>query len=196
MRRTLGLPITAPLRRDQLIESARQRFAACRRAWQSEGVDLAGYNTVAYAQDIIAVADSLGYRRFAVVAFSYGSQIALELLRSHSDRLSRAVLLGVMGTSDSLRNPMDHDAVLGRAAQLLREDAASSAYPDLVSSTAEAIAMLRSAPVEVSIVNPEGGASVDFVFDELAYRRQMVTRLGIRGQLAILPRFQSGIAQR
>lgn len=186
-------PITAPLRRDQLIESARQRFAACRRAWQSEGVDLAGYNTVAYAEDIIAVADSLGYRRFAVIAFSYGSQIALELLRSHSDRLSRAVLLGVMGTSDSLRNPMDHDAVLGRAAQLLREDAASSVYPDLVTSTAEAIAMLRSAPVEVSIVNPDGGAPVDFVFDELAYRRQMVTRLGIRGQLAILPRFNRAL---
>jgi pimeloyl-ACP methyl ester carboxylesterase len=185
--------ITAPLERDQRIESARQRFAACRRAWQAEGVDLAGYNTVAYAEDIIAVADSLGYRRFAVVAFSYGSQIALELLRSHSDRLSRAVLLGVMGTADSLRNPMDHDAVLARAAKLLSDDAASSVYPDLVSSTAEAIAMLRSSPIEVSIPNPESGEPIEFVFDELAYRRQMVTRLGIRGQLAILPRFNRAL---
>ena len=62
--------ITAPLKRNQLIESARQRFAACRRAWQAEGVDLAGYNTVAYARDIVAVADALGYQRFAVIAFS------------------------------------------------------------------------------------------------------------------------------
>ena len=186
-------PITVPLERGQFIDSARRRFAACRRTWQSEGVDLAGYNTVAYAQDIVAVADSLGYRRFALVAFSYGSQIALELLRSHSDRISRAVLLGVMGTSDSLRNPMDHDAVLGRAAQLLREDAASSVYPDLVTSTAEAIARLRSNPVEVTVANPEGGAPVDFVFDELAYRRQMVTRLGIRGELAKLPRFNRAL---
>jgi len=186
-------PITAPLERGQLIESARRRFAACRRAWESEGVDLAGYNTVAYAEDIVAVADSLGYRRFAVVAFSYGSQIALELLRSHSDRLSRAVLLGVMGTSDSLRKPMDHDAVLGRAARLLREDAASSVYPDLVESTAETIAKLRNKPVQVSVAHPEGGAPVDFVFDELAYRRQMVTRLGIRGELAKLPRFNRAL---
>ena len=186
-------PITAPLERGQLIESARRRFAACRRTWQSEGVDLAGYNTVAYAEDIVAVADSLGYRRFAVVAFSYGSQIALELLRSHSDRLSRAVLLGVMGTSDSLRNPMDHDAVLGRAARLLREDPASSVYPDLVDSTAETIAKLRSNPIEVTVAHPEGGAPVDFVFDELAYRRQMVTRLGIRRELAKLPRFNHAL---
>lgn len=187
------LPITAPLERTRLIESARERFAACRRAWQAEGVDLAGYNTVAYAQDIVAVADALGYRRFSVVAFSYGTQIALELLRSHSDRLSRAVLLGVMGTSDSLRDPMDHDVVLGRAAQLLNEDDASGVYPDLVASTAAVIAMLRTRPVRVSI--PEAGDDEpdQFVFDELAYRRQMVTRLGIRNELAILPRFNQAL---
>ncbi|NIV76970.1 MAG: alpha/beta hydrolase, partial [Gammaproteobacteria bacterium] len=59
------LTISAPLARRDLIASARQRFAACRRAWETEGVDLAGYNTVAYANDIIAVADALGYRRFS-----------------------------------------------------------------------------------------------------------------------------------
>jgi len=182
-------PITAPLARSELIGPARERFASCRRAWQSEGVDLAGYNTVAYAEDIVAVANALGYRHFAVVAFSYGSQIALELLRSHSDRLSRAVLLGVMGTSDSLRNPMDHDAVLVRAARLLRRDPASRLYPDLVASTAEIIATLRRSPIEVSVPDPESGESVAFVLDELAYRRQLVTRLGIRRELANLPRF-------
>ncbi len=186
-------PISAPLKRAQLIEAARQRFAACRRAWQAEGVDLAGYNTVAYARDIIAVADALAYRRFAVIAFSYGSQIALELLRSHSERLSRAVLLGVMGPSDSLRNPLDHDAVLGRAAALLSEDAAANLYPDLVASTADVIAMLRRRPVEVSIAEREGGEPIEFVLDELAYRRQMVTRLGIRRELAMLPRFNHAL---
>jgi pimeloyl-ACP methyl ester carboxylesterase len=188
-----NFPLTAPLKRSQLIESARQRFAACRRAWQAEGVDLAGYNTVAYAQDIVAVADALGYRRFAVIAFSYGSQIALELLRSHSARLSRAVLLGVMGPSDSLRNPLDHDAVLARAAALLSKDAAATVYPDLVASTAAVIAMLRRHPVQVSIAEEEGGEAIEFVLDELAYRRQMVTRLGIRRELANLPRFNHAL---
>ena len=187
------LPITAPFTRGELIASARERFASCRRAWEAEGVDLAGYNTVAYADDVVAVADALGYRRFAVVAFSYGTQIALELLRSHSDRLSRAVLLGVMGTSDSLRNPMDHDRVLERAAGLLAEDPAADVYPDLVESTAEVIAMLRRAPLRVSVPGTEPGKSVEFVFDELAYRQQMVTRLGIRHELAMLPRFNHAL---
>ena len=187
------LPIMAPLKRGRLIASARERFAACRRAWQAEGVDLAGYNTVAYAEDIVAVADALGYGRFSVVAFSYGTQIALELLRSHSERLSQAVLLGVMGTSDSLRNPMDHDIVLGRAAQLLNEDAAAGVYPDLVASTAEVIAQLRTRPVRVTIPDAADDEPDQFVFDELSYRRQMVTRLGIRSELAILPRFNQAL---
>lgn len=187
------LPIDTPLARAQLVESARRQFAACRRAWQAEGVDLAGYNTLAYSEDIIAVADALGYERFAVVAFSYGTQIALELLRSHSERLARAVLLGVMGPSDALRNPMDHDAVLARAAKILRNDQASAIYPDLAASTSEVIAMLRRRPIQVTLPNPESDVAIEFVFDELAYRRQMVTRLGIRGELAILPRFNRAL---
>lgn len=187
------LPIDTPLERAQLIEAARRQFAACRRAWQAEGVDLAGYNTVAYSEDIVAVADALGYERFAVIAFSYGTQIALELLRSHSQRLARAVLLGVMGPSDSLRNPMDHDAVLARAAEILRDDRASEIYPDLATSTNEAIAMLRRRPIRVTLRDPESDEPIEFVFDELAYRRQMVTRLGIRHELAILPRFNHAL---
>jgi pimeloyl-ACP methyl ester carboxylesterase len=187
------LPIEAPLERSRLIEAARGQFAACRRTWQAEGVDLAGYNTVAYAEDIVAVADALGYRHFTVIASSYGTQIALELLRSHSHRLSRAVLLGVMGPSDSLRNPMDHDAVLGRAAEILREDEASDVYPDLVASTAEVIARLRRHPIRVSIPDPGNDQIMEFVYDELAYRRQMVTRLGIRDELAKLPRFNHAL---
>lgn len=187
------LPIEAPLERRRLIEVARRQFSACRRTWQAEGVDLSGYNTVAYAEDIVEVADALGYRQFSVIAFSYGTQIALELLRSHSHRLTRAVLLGVMGPSDSLRNPLDHDAVLGRAAELLRDDEASAVYPDLVSSTADTIAMLRRAPVRVSIPDAGDGEPTEFVYDELAYRRQMVTRLGIRDELAKLPRFNRAL---
>jgi pimeloyl-ACP methyl ester carboxylesterase len=187
------LPIEAPLERARLLEVARRQFAACRRTWQAEGVDLAGYNTVSYAEDLVAVADVLGYRQFNVVAFSYGTQIALELLRSHAHRLSRVVLLGVMGPSDSLRNPVDHDAVLGKAAELLREHEASGVYPDLVDSTAEAIAMLRRAPSRVSLEEDADGQPVEFVYDELAYRRQMVTRLGIRDELAKLPRFNHAL---
>lgn len=187
------LPIDTPLTRTRLVEAARRQFAACRREWQAEGVDLAGYNTVAYSEDIVAVADALGYERFAVVAFSYGTQIALELLRSHSERLARAVLLGVMGPSDALRNPMDHDAVLARAAKILRDDRASEIYPDLTASTSEAIAMLRRRPIQVTLPDPESDVPIEFVFDELAYRRQMVTRLGIRHELAILPRFNRAL---
>ncbi|NIV76969.1 MAG: hypothetical protein GWN37_19670, partial [Gammaproteobacteria bacterium] len=103
------------------------------------------------------------------------------------------MLLGVMGTADSLRDPMDHDRVLARAAELLGEDPAADIYPDLVVSTARVIAMLRRAPIRVSIPDARKGERVDFVFDELAYRRQMVTRLGIRRELARLPRFNRAL---
>jgi pimeloyl-ACP methyl ester carboxylesterase len=184
-----SLSLQAPLRREELIGVARERFAACRRDWEQEGVDLAGYNTKAYARDIVAVADAMGYERFSVVAFSYGTQVALELMRAAPGRVTRSVLLGVMGPSDTLRNPMDHDAVLERAATLLARDPASSVYPDLVSATQQAIARLRREPVRVSLPGADGMASTEFVFDELAFRQQMVIRLGIRDELANLPRF-------
>ncbi len=184
-----NLSLEAPLERSRLIGVARDRFAACRREWEREGVDLAGYNTVAFARDIVAVADALGHARFRVVAFSYGTQIAWELLRAHPERLVGAALLGVMGPADALRDPRDHDEILRRAAALLERDEAAAHYPGLLALTELGIARLRVEPITVTLPGTGGEPPSEFVFDEFAFRRQMVVRLGMREELAILPRF-------
>jgi len=183
----------APLSRSALIEAARERFAACRREWAEQSVDLGGYNTVAYARDIVAVADALGHQRFGLLAYSYGTQIGLELARQYPERLTRAALLGVMGPADSLRDPRDHDAVMRRATELMETDPAAAHYPDLESLTRQTLALLRGESLQVNLTDGSPDQSSYFVLDELTFRQQLVVRLGIRDELAKLPRFMNAL---
>ena len=60
--------------------------------------------------DVFAVADAAGASRFAVLGFSYGGAIALRLA-AHSDRVTRAVVLG-HAFGDVLSSALAADRIL------------------------------------------------------------------------------------
>ncbi|MEM1114371.1 MAG: alpha/beta hydrolase [Pseudomonadota bacterium] len=73
---------------------------ACRDKLVAEGFDLAGYNIIEAAADVVAVMDSLGYDTFRVAGGSFGGQLAFTLLKYHGERIDRAIIDGV--------EPYDH----------------------------------------------------------------------------------------
>ncbi len=61
----------------------------------ADGVDLTSYNTSTLAADAIDVRTALGIDRWNVLGISYGTRVALELMRQDSDGVDAAVLDGV-----------------------------------------------------------------------------------------------------
>lgn len=57
------------------------------------------YGSARLAGDALAVMDHLGLERASIVAYSIGTAVALELLRTHGERFDRAALIG---TGDGL----------------------------------------------------------------------------------------------
>ncbi len=51
------------------------------------------YTAIEAASDVLALADALGWLRFAIVGHSMSSLVALHLAQQHADRIERAVLL-------------------------------------------------------------------------------------------------------
>lgn len=67
------------------VEAAgRELLSACRDRWLSAGVDLSAYNTVENAADVDALRRALVYDRVTLVGGSYGSHLALALIRSYT----------------------------------------------------------------------------------------------------------------
>ncbi len=103
----IGIPgLSANLRSFDLLRPAvvarGRRFAAV--DLRGRGRTPAGrpgsHGWAAHAADVIATADRLGVRRFAVAGWSMGAFVTLEVARQAPDRLERALLIDAIGRVD------------------------------------------------------------------------------------------------
>lgn len=94
----------------------RNLLAACRDHWQRRNVDLAAYNTVESAADVDALREALGYRSMTLIGGSYGSHLALQVMRLYPQRVDRVVLYGVEGPDQTWDSPDGVLAALRRIA--------------------------------------------------------------------------------
>ena len=126
-------------------------YGACARAYVEQGVDLAQYTSAASARDVAALAGALGYTApYNLYGTSYGTELALNALRTTPDRVRSVVLDGVVppqvdGIADNPAGRVEHFRSIF---DLCAADAAcASGYPDLERRFAALLAGLRAAPL-------------------------------------------------
>ena len=101
VREDLARPVDLEERAGRQREGCRQ----CREKWEGKGYDLSGFNVLEAADDVIAVADHLGYDRLTLTGTSFGSHWAMALMRRHPDRIERALLGGIEGPDHTYDMP-------------------------------------------------------------------------------------------
>lgn len=121
---TAHYPDDEPLDWTRLRHMLRTMLAACRDQWQRRGVDLAAYNTVESAADVDALRRALGYPTMTLVGGSYGSHLALQVMRLYPGTVDRAVLYGIEGPDQTWDDPDGVLAALQRIAQATQVRAA------------------------------------------------------------------------
>ena len=150
--------LSTPLADDALVSMTAffahftRRAADCASMLRDDGVDLSGYNTEESADDIEAVRAALGVPRIALVGFSYGTHLALSVIRRHGDRVSRAVLLGIEGPDDTWKLPSSYDRQIAAVQLMIKADAkARSAMPHLGATLETLLTRLEKAPAQVDV---------------------------------------------
>jgi pimeloyl-ACP methyl ester carboxylesterase len=149
------------LRGDAARAELARAATACREALTASGVDLEGYTTEALADDIEDLRKTLGYDRWNLLGLSYGTRLALAVLRRHPAGIRSVVL-------DSVLPPdVNFDEVatanLQRALNLVFDGCAidrdcGAAYPDLRRHFAELIARADRQPLPLVLdVDDTGG---------------------------------------
>lgn len=155
---------------ESLGAAADEAVALGEAAYQACGDRLSGHpvlartNSVAHAADVAAVMAGLGYDRWFVYGVSYGTTIALELMRAGPPGLAGAVLDGVYPPG------LDADRSLVASAQssLQELDAACAADPacsdilaDVDATLAELMARLDDRPLVVTVDAARTGLGSD-----------------------------------
>lgn len=77
------------------VDTVRDPTAACRSRLHREGIDLSTHRSRVLAADVVDVVDALDLSRAVLFGSSYGTRLALTLLRDHPGRWTAAILDGV-----------------------------------------------------------------------------------------------------
>jgi pimeloyl-ACP methyl ester carboxylesterase len=132
----------------------RERIRECADLMQRKGVDLAAFTTEENAEDVEALRAALGAPKLTLLAGSYGSHLALAVIRRHSDRLERAVLFGTEGLDQTFKLPSNVQANLEKLAALVRADSFyATTMPDLLAAIRKLFEQLERQPVTVKIAS-------------------------------------------
>ncbi|HEX2997270.1 MAG TPA: alpha/beta fold hydrolase, partial [Anaerolineales bacterium] len=126
----------------------------CKDRLVSSGVDLPAYNTLENAADVNDIRLALGYEQINLQAGSYGTRLALEIMRQYPQIVRSAVVDGVAPpqvdwAAEMVRRYDDALQVLFDHCQA--NTACQAAYPDLETEFYTLVERLNVQPVEVQI---------------------------------------------
>ncbi|MFZ5915411.1 MAG: alpha/beta fold hydrolase [Chloroflexota bacterium] len=130
--------------------------------------DLTTYNTLANAADINDLRLALGYDQMNLWGASYGTRLALEVMRDFPEGLRSVVLDSVYPPDIDLY--LEGPVNLDRSMDLLFESCASdtacnAAYPNLRTVFFETVERLNETPLPSQVIDPFTGQRYDAVFD-------------------------------
>lgn len=141
------------LRPESLVEFISSDLASCAADFRKKGISPTAYNTLESADDIEDLRRALGAESIDLLAFSYGSRLALMYMQRHGDHVGRVVLQGVNGPGLVVKRPGPVGRKLDRMAELLRRDTAWQGPTDLRSAVRAARERLASQPAPVTITD-------------------------------------------
>jgi pimeloyl-ACP methyl ester carboxylesterase len=153
---------------DETLAAYTESAEACAERLQGEGVNLAAYNSAANAADINDLRLALGYEQINLFGVSYGSRLALTMMRDFPQAL-RSVVIGAIYPpqvdlfTDTIAST---DRVLNELFAACAADAdCNAAYPDLKTVFYDLVAEWNANPVTISVTNFETGETKDALID-------------------------------
>jgi pimeloyl-ACP methyl ester carboxylesterase len=146
-----ALPESAFVAPEQLVAMYRREVVACTAHWRGQGAEPTAWTTVESAADLDDLRRALGAGQVDLLAFSYGSRLALAYLDRFGSRVGRMVLQGVNGPGLVLRSPAPVARKLRLLGERLARDTAWRGPTDLLAASRNARARLAAAPVAVTV---------------------------------------------
>ena len=155
-----ALPASAFTDTAQLISFIRNQVSICAARQRSRNVEPTAYSTMESADDVNALRKALGIPQIDLLAFSYGTRLALMIAQRHEMSVGRMVLQGVNGPGLVVKRPGPVARKLSRMNEILKLDSAWMPAPDLVDAARRARLRLASNPAAVTINDQKTGRQI------------------------------------
>ena len=105
-----------------------ERARRCAESLRAKGLDLGAFNTEESADDVAVLRQALGVPRVALFGFSYGTHLALAIMRRSPDAIDRVILAGTEGPGDTWKLPSTFDAQFDELARQAGGDLTANGF--------------------------------------------------------------------
>src|SRR5262245_31641345 len=162
----LDCPLRGPLppdvfvSTDKLVSFLGGELAACAASWRERGVEPLSYDTIESADDMDDLRRALGMEKLDLLAFSYGTRLALAFVQRHGAHVGSVVLQGVNGPGLVAKRPAPVARKLRRIGELLAKDPAWHTEIDLLASARSGRERLAREPATVSVNDRRSGSTM------------------------------------
>jgi pimeloyl-ACP methyl ester carboxylesterase len=176
---------------EEELRLGREAYNACKARLEREDVDLAAYNSLENAQDIVDLAKVLGYDKINYYGVSYGTMLGGHLMRLNPD-LPRAVILDGIVPLNVNPNQQVPVAKNRGFSQLFNACAADpdcgAAYPNLEEVFFDTVESLNQSPARVPLTDLETRTTYNAVFDGNDLTDFVVQLLYVTEAIPIIPK--------
>ena len=159
--------LSAPLPPVEELAIARDAFSACRDRLAGDGVDLDAYDTPTTAADVEALRQALGIDEWNLFGVSYGTTVALEVVRQNPASVRSAVFDSVYPPNqpnDSTEFVAQAQRALGALAAGCAADAGcAGAHGDVDASLQALFDAWNADPYEATVEDPATGEQRELV---------------------------------
>ncbi len=168
----------------------------CRDRLAATGVDLAAYNSTENAADIADLRVALGIDTWNVYGVSYGSKLALHVLRDHPQGIRGVVLDSVSPPTNNIVEKWwsapasSFDAIFAACAA---QPACATAYPNLAADFTATVNHLDEMPVVVT-AEDASGTPVTVNIDGFAFAYSVIMA-SERGDASGVPKMMADMAR-
>jgi len=129
--------------------------------WSRAGVAMTGYNTEQNADDIEDLRRHLGVDKVNLWGISYGTHLALSVLKRHPNSIGRVALASLEGQDQTIKRPAHIDMFLDRVDHLMGQDpAVRAAIPDMPALMRRVHERLEADPATVTFAGENGPIDV------------------------------------
>ena len=151
----LDYPLARPATRDGLLEAFKRQSRLCAEKTRTS-VDLNAYNTEESASDVNALREALGLDKISLFAGSYGTTLALTIIRHYGEHIHKAIMVGVEAPDQTIKLPKHGETQLSKLADICRNDPRLALrIPDLVGMLTTVTERLGRQPATVEVDDPE-----------------------------------------
>lgn len=129
--------------------------------WSRAGIAMTGYNTEQNADDIEDLRRHLGVEKVNLWGISYGTHLALSVLKRHPNSIGRVALASLEGQDQTIKQPAHIDMFLDRVDHLMGADpAVRAAIPNMPALMRRVHERLEADPATLTFAGENGPVDV------------------------------------